>query len=543
MALPTGISTSTWASKSSNDEKSTLEESSKVSAAISPTPEALEIVYLLSGSDDATRVTSAPVLQRDLNSSISPVKKPTHYPDAKDSMSNSEMGMTIKVPVSSAMVTTLSNTSSKVLKGEPNSSVSCTPTAAHDEVFVTATVNYIPSSPVDKLERNSDAISVQENPGCGTQISELENNSKKSFKMNFIDKYSSSSLSTSVDTNIDCENGSCEGTEIKCKICGKIVPKHSKDSTNSLFRGCVLSDNSMTCTDPFIKNRNVTGRNIIPDKSLNLGSINLYSRVSGSAHSFKKQLSPKYTSTLFSSSNRSMKKNDARRCSVDVLYAREPMEPDIEKIKSKRRLSRQTDISSFEFKTLIENSECDDICVKTRENLTLENTRKSSNKIKQYEIPATNSAQPYFPPCQELVADSSTDSCPKVPWNSLETNPSSQDIEDGLLNAEESSAVHNARDEDFYCQESACIGIEADPEEGGKGSRYGEMKENPKAHAEFKAEDLPEEAVDSAPSSVRKKEKQPQKNKKKRKYNEKFKDPDLLGREPGDERLEMNGDL
>ncbi|KAK8401631.1 hypothetical protein O3P69_001037 [Scylla paramamosain] len=125
--------------------------------------------------------------------------------------------------------------------------------------------------------------------------------------------------------------------------------------------------------------------------------------------------------------------------SVDVIYAREPSEPAIDKMKAKRRLSRQTDVSSIELMTLNEGNELEDTQGKGS---PFPATTHSDDhpSIATLQVQGENihlshcQLSPGGTRIQNLRTSSSTESCPRAPWNSLETNLSnSQDIEEKYI--------------------------------------------------------------------------------------------------------------
>ncbi|KAK3895170.1 hypothetical protein Pcinc_001104 [Petrolisthes cinctipes] len=149
---------------------------------------------------------------------------------------------------------------------------------------------------------------------------------------------------------------------------------------------------------------------------------------------------PRCYSTLLSANNR-LKKKTARRTSIEVLYAREPTMPVIDKIRAKRRLSRQNDLSSIELMTLNEGCEVEEGSTKDVESLFIQPKDKSAIlEALQSQIEGSRIFNRLPSPnlrIQELRGGSSTDSCPKAPWNSLETTfSSSQDTEDKYINNE-----------------------------------------------------------------------------------------------------------
>lgn len=251
--------------------------------------------------------------------------------------------------------------------------------------------------------------------------------------------------STSTESNADCESENCDGSDLRCRKCGKIVSVSRNEESNALtgvnqiLKGVISHYSSQS----------ESLRRIQQQPQVVLSLADRQHRLQASkehSSSATKQRNPHNYSTLFSTCSRNIKKRGNRRQSVDVIYAREPTEPDIEKIKSKRRLSRQTDVSSIELMTLNEGNEIEDAmgkelrsCKKTDtedqqtpvatvqvqgENMRLSHCQLSPGGTRIHNLRTSN---------QNLTASSSTESCPRVPWNSLETNLSNQDMEEKYI--------------------------------------------------------------------------------------------------------------
>lgn len=232
--------------------------------------------------------------------------------------------------------------------------------------------------------------------------------------------------STSTESNADCEGENCDGPDLRCRKCGKIVsvPKTEESSAmagvSQVLKGVISQYSSQ---------HESFRRGTQQQPQVTLSPADRQHKTSPA----KKKNSLNY-STLLSACSRNIKKRGNRRQSVDVIYAREPTEPDIEKIKAKRRLSRQTDVSSIELMTLNEGNEPDDASGKGS------NSLKTADNVATLQVQGENirlshcQLSPKGTRIHNLRASSSTDSCPRAPWNSLETNfSSSQDVEEKYI--------------------------------------------------------------------------------------------------------------
>ncbi|KAK4319426.1 hypothetical protein Pmani_009626 [Petrolisthes manimaculis] len=321
-----------------------------------------------------------------------------------------------------------------------NSPVStCTVANSHRYIQVSAVVN---QPVVENTSIKSPRISYTSQEARKT--SSTSENIKSCPPRRTSQDSSSRNWSTSTDSNADCERGNCIGTDLKCRICGKTLPKSKLQEIKTMKTPTSESqygkDSPLLSVDKSALERDegkpqlLTRRGSKDNKKLPV--LATYPRPAPK----KQGGGPRCYSTLLSANNR-LKKKTARRTSIEVLYAREPTMPVIDKIRAKRRLSRQNDVSSIELMTLNEGCEVEEGSTKDVKNLFIQPKDKSAIlEALQSQIEGSRIFNRLPSPnlrIQELRGGSSTDSCPKAPWNSLETTfSSSQDTEDKYINNE-----------------------------------------------------------------------------------------------------------
>ena len=303
--------------------------------------------------------------------------------------------------------------------------------------------------------------------GSNQSLNEAGGSSRKSS----LEERLSKIWSTSTDSNADCEGENCEGIDRKCRKCGKIVsmPKSEENKATSKasqgLRGVISRDSSQT--ESFRRGIQQQHPVVLPaGRQHHLQATNEH-----------KQKNSNNYSTLLSTCSRNIKKRGSRRQSVDVIYAREPTEPIIDKIKATRRLSRQTDVSSIELMTLNEGNEQEDMPGKGP---TCPVTTYFDNhppmatlRVQGENIQLSHSQlSPGGTRIHHLSASNSTESCPRAPWNSLETNIStSQDIEEKAIINE--MGGHPAR-QNFNIGPHSSLDPELDTDHEGEGTEQGE---------------------------------------------------------------------
>lgn len=441
MALPTSVSSTSWiqeletgpqdmrslpqnSQKTSHGGQASENDQTTLNKTVPPSDDALEFLYMMAGSMETVKKT--------------PPTGKNFSPSRTRIFAGPDPNRKTPSPVRA------------ILHGEadqsfPTTSSDCTLTSAHQGTAISAVISMTSTAAGDSNALkvcSSDIASITQSLLYGENAAEikvaLNDFTSRSDDMN---KDSLGSRSTSTETTFDCENGTCEGKEMKCRRCGKTVPKVLKTAGNAV--GEPLTQGTLNEYQSLNKQCNKSRKS--KENERDISSSN------PAAHQPKKYTRPRCYSALLSTYTRNVKKKGSRRSSVDVLYAREPTEPNIEKIKSKRRLSRQTDVSSFELMTLAEGNENDDnllqdsskVAQKPREPKIIKRTFENRNPPKATLIPKS----PNFGKCPQFTASSSTDSCPPAPWNSLETNySSSQDIEDRYTNYPEHFSDDHRRD-------------------------------------------------------------------------------------------------
>lgn len=441
MALPTSVSSTSWIQeldtgphdmcslplnslKTSHGGQVSENDLSTLHKTVPPSDDALEFLNMMAGSTEIVKKT--PPTGKNFSPSRTRISA---SPDANRKTPS---------PVGA------------ILHGEadqsfPATSSDCTLTSAHQGTAISAVISMTSTAAGDSNALkvcSSDIASITQSLLYGENAAEikvaLNDFTSRSDDMN---KDNLGSRSTPTETTFDCENGTCEGKEMKCRRCGKTVPKVLKMAGKAA--GETLTPGTLNVAHSVNKQCDKSKKS--KENERDISSSNAV------AHQSKKCARPRYYSALLGACSRSVKKKGSRRSSVDVLYAREPTEPNIEKIKSKRRLSRQTDVSSFELMTLAEGNENDDILLqdsskvtqKPREPKIIKRIFENQNPTKATSIPKS----PNFGKCPQFTASSSTDSCPPAPWNSLETNySSSQDMEDRYNNYPEHFSDDHRRD-------------------------------------------------------------------------------------------------
>lgn len=261
--------------------------------------------------------------------------------------------------------------------------------------------------------------------GSAQALSEAGVSSRKSS----LEERLSRIWSTSTESNGDCEGENCDGPDLRCRKCGKIVAVSKAEESNALAEVSQVLKGVIS---------QYTSKNESFRPGMQQQPQVTSSPADGQRHQYvkppAKQRNSHNYSALLSACSRNMKKKGNRRQSVDVIYAREPTEPDIEKIKAKRRLSRQTDVSSIELMTLNESNEHDDATEKGPSSC------EATDNVSTLQVQGENirlshcQLSPKGTRIHNLRASSSTESCPRAPWNSLETNLStSQDVEEKYI--------------------------------------------------------------------------------------------------------------
>ncbi|KAG7161740.1 hypothetical protein Hamer_G007376 [Homarus americanus] len=472
MALPTSISSSPWqhvnleSSDTSTPDAPTLSTekacSSPVDTAV-PSAVSQEFVVHLSRSEDPGDVinTAEAVIGR---GSVSPTQNIaetiTNVDEIKTEQENAAYNGVLLRAVPAPVIATLYQSVSG--SGYDKSALlRCNVTNAHQHTQVSAVANSLPfsSQEVRALRTCSrDIASITQalisNIPVKPVVSSTEVLDVKKTKKKSLDKEISKILS-SADSNIDCGNERCDGTEIKCRKCGKIVPTNKTQANKSKFSAAPgpRSENSLrsNSVEKLKHSRNEAGLELVSSNYTNKQRRGSEENKKAFLRAVENSSSPSKTpsgfrtySALLASSSRPIKKKGNRRTSVDVLYAREPSDPSIDKLRAKRRLSRQTDVSSVELMTLTEGNEPEDNMTQNFGSLVVPAEEQTPLadvlQLQMESIEVSNSqispVSPSVDRIQELRAASSTESCPRAPWNSLETNFSSQDTDEKYINYE-----------------------------------------------------------------------------------------------------------
>lgn len=526
MALPTSVSSSSWvhldrSELSSRPPVSTLASDKALFTPVNaaPSTESLEFLASLSESVD-TLINSTTVLPKNCTSSLLEGDK---LIDTRKSSpvqeTEGDVGVLVKalpLPVTA----TLQHTTPGICSNN-STSFRCSTTDAHQHTQVSAVLYSVPLSPEEnnalKICSRDIALITQSFISDTQEQSEVASTVAsgvdESLRKASWDKRILENWSTSTDSNIDCESGKCEGTEIRCRKCGKIVPKakvrgYKKAATPEQKSEKSSRSNSLEK----VKRSNSKGEQQVRGNSSNKqrrGSKEkiVLPRIGDTLSSLRRHTGSRNYSAVLSACSRPIKKKGIRRTSVDVLYAREPSEPSIDKIKAKRRLSRQTDVSSFELMTLTEGAEPEDnSAAQNYHSLVVPAEEQTPlTEVLEFQMERIRTANSQLSPTnaslndriQELRAASSIESCPRAPWNSLETNlSSSQDTEDKYINyeprerlpqdyqqetQEESINVDDRKMENDVCEEDAEIdfGEPSDDDAGNAEPVNGARKRRP----------------------------------------------------------------
>lgn len=416
MALPTSVSFSSWTQEEATEETPLLSVPTRPATATSSeghmtstatqlsTHAALALHHLTDIQE--VKDTSA---SEDSPSSVAPVAEVASLVRREASSSRGSRGLSLHVAV------TADTTHSSL----------CTVTDTHRSPHSSIVASRLVSSGT-RMSSPGQCCGVSVTPapnlaGGALALNEAGVSSRKSS----LEERLSRIWSTSTDSNADCESENCDGTDLRCRKCGKIVSV-PKTEENSAMAGVtqVLKGVISQCASQ----HEALSRGTQQQSQVTLAPTDRQHKTSPA----KRKNSLNY-STLLSACSRNIKKRGNRRQSVDVIYAREPAEPDIEKIKAKRRLSRQTDVSSIELMTLNEGNELDDPSGKGP------NPIKAADNVATLQVQGENirlshcQLSPRGTRIHNLRASSSTDSCPRAPWNSLETNLSSQEVEEKYI--------------------------------------------------------------------------------------------------------------
>ncbi|MPC41056.1 hypothetical protein E2C01_034637 [Portunus trituberculatus] len=427
MALPTSVSISSWVQDDATEETPLLSTPQRPATAIASLEEAVAAAL--------TSTTATPPLRP---SPVSPHPL-TDIGKAKDVVT-CEVSPLSTPAVSKVVVESRKGSAGDrsepllfhiaVTADAPQSSL-CTVTDTHRSPHSSIVTSRVISS---NGRVNSLGACCKVSPGTAGPVSHSHNEVGGSSRKSSLEERLSKIWSTSTESNADCEGDNCEGTDPRCRKCGKMIAAVKMEEIKSVskasqgLKGAISRYNSHT--DSFRRGVQQQQQPVI---------LHAPARQNFQSAKENKQKYSQNYSTLLSTCSNNIKKKGSRRQSVDVIYAREPSEPAIDKMKAKRRLSRQTDVSSIELMTLNEGNELED--TQGKDSRFLATTQSDDHpSIATLQVQGENihlshcQLSPGGTRIQNLRASSSTESCPRAPWNSLETNlSSSQDIEEKYI--------------------------------------------------------------------------------------------------------------